>query len=101
MDKVGVRTRRQREQMGDGLRGGKRLRSQLNELMREAERGFMVAERACGAMVSNFVEEAPEEENANIWGEKIREKAKSLEISCERGLCRAVESTHGEPVNWK
>ena len=46
------------------MRGGKRLRSQLNELMREAERGFMVAEKECGAVVSNFMEEAPEEERS-------------------------------------
>ena len=76
-EEVGVRTRRQREQMGEGSRGRKRLRSQLNELMRETERDFVAAERACGAMVSNFLEEAPEEENANIWGRKL-EKRQSL-----------------------
>ena len=34
-------------------------------------------------------------------GEKIREKAKSLETSHERGLCSAVESTHRDPVNHR
>ena len=32
-------------------------------------------------------------------GEKIRKQARALENSRERGLCGAVESTHGEPVN--
>ena len=60
--------------MGDESRGGKRLRSQLRELTREAERGFMVAERACEAIVSNFIDEAPEEEDAKVWGRKLEKR---------------------------
>ena len=95
-DKVGVRTRRQREEMGDNLRG-ERLGSQLKELHGEAERGFMAAEMACGAMVSGFEVKEVKAENANVWG-GIREKARALENSCEC-LHSAVKSTHREPVN--
>ena len=92
VEEVGVRTRRQRKQMGDGSRGGKRLRSQLNELMREAERGFMATKRACGAMVSNFMEETPEEENANIWGEKTEKRQSHWKLAM-REVCMAQWST--------
>ena len=34
-------------------------------------------------------------------GGEIRGNARALENSCERGLCSAVESTHGEPVNCR
>ena len=87
--------------MGDDLRGAKRLRSQPQELTREAERGFVVAERACGAMVTDFEVKEIEDENANVWGNEIREKAGALEKSHERGSCSAIESTHEEPVNCR
>ena len=67
VEEVGVRTRRQRQEMGDELRG-ERLGSQSRELAREAERGFMAVERACGAMASDFEVKEIEVENANIWG---------------------------------
>ena len=50
---MAVRTRRQRQEIGDDLRG-ERLGSQSRELTMEAERGIVVAERVCGAMVSDF-----------------------------------------------
>ena len=82
------------------MSSGKRLGSQLKELNEEAERGFMVAEMAGGAMISGFQVKDVEEENANVWGE-IRERARELENSHERGLCGAVESTCGEPANHR
>ena len=70
-EEVGMRTKRQRQEMGDDLRGGKRLRSQLREIIREAERGFMVTERACGAMVTDFEVKEIEVENTNMWRMKL------------------------------
>ena len=61
----------------------------------------MVAERACGAMVSDFEVKEIEVENANVWGNEIREKARVLDKSHERGLHSAAESTHEEPVNHR
>ena len=65
---VGVRTRRQKQEMGDDLRGGKRLQAQLKELKKEAERGFTAAERECGDTVSVFTEEEDAEEGGQHLG---------------------------------
>ena len=56
------------------MRGGKRLRNQLKELQKKAERGFMVMEMACGAMVSDFEVKEMEVKNANIWGRKLESR---------------------------
>ena len=54
--------------MGNNLRGGKRLGSQLKELNWEAEKAFVAAEMACGAVVSGFQVKEVEEENSNVLG---------------------------------
>ena len=87
--------------MGDDSRGTKRLRAQLKELKKEAERGFMAAERECGDTVSVFSEDEDVEDGVNIWGRIIGEKVRSLENSHEKGSHSAVESTHREPVNHR
>ena len=58
-------------------------------------------EIASRAMASGFQVKEVEVENANVWGKKIREKARALENSCVRGSCGAVEVTDGEPTNHR
>ena len=61
----------------------------------------MAAERECGDTVSVFTEDEDMEDGVNIWGKIIGEKVRSLENSCEKCPCGAVESTHREPVNHR
>ena len=84
IEEVGMRTRRKREKMGENSRHGKRLRNQLKELDREAERAFVAAEMTCGALASGFQVNEIEAENVNIRGRKLEKEQEHLKIPMKR-----------------